>query len=660
MSALEREYGHEKGKQVFYAGKNNGTFTGVDSLLDDVSSIILEPEAIRAAGVIFVCKDKALFLQRSSEGDHAGEWCYPGGKIEDGESALEAARRECREEIGKMPKGDAVLHMRRISTGIPQDLVIDPESNPGLVKPPVDFTTFVVKVEEEFNPKLNEEHTAYTWAPIASPPQPMHPDAAFALAKFSMNEFDIALAIRDGQLVSPQQFMSIWLVDMRITGTGTSYRHRHKEFVFRNPELYLNDYFLARCNGLPVIIEHPPGDTLDTEEYRERNIGAICLPYIKGDEVWGIAKIYDAMAAQLIIENKLSTSPAVVFRPSDGNKEIEVDGAKILIEGGSSFLDHLAVCKAGVWDKGGEPSGISIRGDSIVNDVTKKADAGDVMSMLDGLRADMKECMSKMDATSTRIDAHTKRMDEDEKKREDASKADAAKKDEDTDDKKSDADEKERADKAKKDAEDEEEKKKADAAKADAAKADAAKKDGEIPMSDAARADAIKAAVDAAVQAAVTPLLGQLSELRSKVPMQRTDAQRAEFAAAQARHDVAYMSFGEQAPAPLLNEDLGDYRRRLTSGLKKHSAMWAETDLVAMKDDATFGTIEGMVIADAIKAARNPKDLPYGQLQKSVRKDDSGMREITEYHGDPRSWMDQFSGRRLMVQNINRNPDRHN
>ena len=32
---------------------------------------------------MFMTPDKrVLFLQRSGEGDHAGEWCLPGGKID--------------------------------------------------------------------------------------------------------------------------------------------------------------------------------------------------------------------------------------------------------------------------------------------------------------------------------------------------------------------------------------------------------------------------------------------------------------------------------------------------------------------------------------------------------------------------------------------------
>ena len=33
-AALEREYGKEKGERVLYAGKNAGTFTGIDAARD--------------------------------------------------------------------------------------------------------------------------------------------------------------------------------------------------------------------------------------------------------------------------------------------------------------------------------------------------------------------------------------------------------------------------------------------------------------------------------------------------------------------------------------------------------------------------------------------------------------------------------------------------
>jgi len=35
-AALTKEYGEKKGEQVLYAGKNAGTFTGIDAKLDAI------------------------------------------------------------------------------------------------------------------------------------------------------------------------------------------------------------------------------------------------------------------------------------------------------------------------------------------------------------------------------------------------------------------------------------------------------------------------------------------------------------------------------------------------------------------------------------------------------------------------------------------------
>jgi hypothetical protein len=39
-SALTKEYGKEKGEQVLYAGKNKGTFTGIDSTPAGLNTVI--------------------------------------------------------------------------------------------------------------------------------------------------------------------------------------------------------------------------------------------------------------------------------------------------------------------------------------------------------------------------------------------------------------------------------------------------------------------------------------------------------------------------------------------------------------------------------------------------------------------------------------------
>ena len=123
---------------------------------------------LRAAGVMLRDpEDRILFVKRAAkEGDHGGEWAFPGGKIEHGESPAEAATRETHEEIGHRIAGKLGEHAdRRVS------------------KDGVEFTTFEHRVPKQFTPKLNEEHTEHCWAHPNSAPNPLHPGAKATLAK---------------------------------------------------------------------------------------------------------------------------------------------------------------------------------------------------------------------------------------------------------------------------------------------------------------------------------------------------------------------------------------------------------------------------------------------------------------------------------------------
>lgn len=341
---------------------------------------------IRAAGILIHTPNKsALYLKRGPGGDYPGYWCFPGGKIEEGETADQAADRETAEELGSMPEGHKFLWTRSHTTG--QDAATpEPASEgefPGQALPSelVDFTTYRQPTASEFMPALNGEHVGYAWAPIDQPPEPLHPGCRVALDKFGMTELGVADAIRDGRLTSPQQYENLWLFDIRITGTGLSFRSSIGEHVIRAPELYLNDEFLARCNGLPIIVEHPETYILNSEEFAERIIGTTFLPYIKGDEVWAIGKVFNDVAAKEMAKDQLSTSPAVLFRDSDVNTTMKLeDGSTLLIEGKPSLLDHIAVCIKGVWDKGGDPAGVvsveidDIRDDAEINEADHPRD----------------------------------------------------------------------------------------------------------------------------------------------------------------------------------------------------------------------------------------------------------------------------------------------
>ncbi|EFW53623.1 TolA protein [Shigella boydii ATCC 9905] len=181
----------------------------------------------------------------------------------------------------------------------------------------------------------------------------------------SLTELEVAERIRDGTVPSPVKFSNMWLVNLRITGTGLAYRAGLKEHVWCDPKLYLNEEFLRRCNGLPVITNHPDDAVLTEEDFKSRIVGSVMLPYIRGDEVWAVCRVYLQSIVEEITEGDVSTSPSVVFNSTSGNVEVQEGDTNFLIEGVPFLVDHIAlVTKAhgslGVWDKDRIPAGVEV------------------------------------------------------------------------------------------------------------------------------------------------------------------------------------------------------------------------------------------------------------------------------------------------------------
>lgn len=585
---------------------------------------------IRAAGVLFLGPGRsALFLRRGNGSDHPGEWCFPGGQAEGDETAEEAAVRETMEEAAR--EVDPALlryHTRGIARA--EQPAVEEGAEPPAPSEDVDFTTFVTVVDEQFTPVLCDEHTGYAWASLDAPPEPLHPGCRLALDRLGMDELGVARAMAAGLLTSPQRYENITLWDMRVTGTGLAYRTAGGgEHVWRAPEIYMNEEFLARCNGLAVIWKHPKKAKLDSKEFADRVVGTVLLPYLRveDEEVWAIAKVYDDEANEAIPRDGLSTSPAVVFRDQSVNTKMSMeDGTPLLIEGKPSLLDHLAICEQGVWDKGGEPRGITINdsnGGSIVAD-DKTEDKADAVA--DAAKQDAAEG-SMMDAVMAKLDSICGRMDAmEEDRKADAARRDSSNKDEGE---KKDADEggkgkdepKEVAADRKDNAEDLKESK------------EDSKKDGEDKdaKDDAARVDSVpRSEYDA--------LAAQVRDLVRTRPKQRSDADYHAMADTQARGDTVFQAFGDSAPRPLDGEDNAAYRRRLAHGLKARSPRYKDVDVYALNDPATFDIIESGIYADAMTAASQPTDLREGELRERVSTDVTGRR-ISTFVGSPRDWL---------------------
>lgn len=297
---------------------------------------------IFGSGIMFRQGKYVFLIQRSDD----GTWCQPGGTVEPGELAIDTARREVLEEVGYQYDGP-----------------LTPHSVYG------DYLTFRAEVPERFEAKLNDESLAAGWFHIDDLPKPLHQPFAEMLAQQALNETEVAALIADGTLSSPQFFINMWMFAIRVTGTGVTWRSADQQMAFRNPDDYLTPEFLQRVAGVPLIWLHPEKNKLDSDEFAKRVIGTLTNSWVADNgEVWAIARVYDAEAAEIMATRQLSTSPTVTYSEAQ-DSIIKIDGQPLLVEGSPVLLDHVAICEQGVWDKLLAPTGV--KSDSIPNEAEK-------------------------------------------------------------------------------------------------------------------------------------------------------------------------------------------------------------------------------------------------------------------------------------------------
>lgn len=110
-----------------------------------------------AAGVFFYCgsTNRFLFLLRSDSKNPS--WSIPGGKLDDNETLFEGIARECTEEIGFFDSNFKLIPIQKF------------------INNTFTYHTFFCQVDEEFMPKLNNEHCGYAWVGNSLYPKPLHP-----------------------------------------------------------------------------------------------------------------------------------------------------------------------------------------------------------------------------------------------------------------------------------------------------------------------------------------------------------------------------------------------------------------------------------------------------------------------------------------------------
>lgn len=145
--------GHDPKQAMAAAYSNARKSHGVDARMDAAEKeshkrdLKEEPDSEIVAFIVYTDNDKILWLKRTKD----DTWGFPGGHVEEGESAIEGAIRESREEVEHVPQ-----------TGL--QLIYEENK----------VRLFGCN-DGEFKPELNDEHSEFVWATIEDAPEPIFP-----------------------------------------------------------------------------------------------------------------------------------------------------------------------------------------------------------------------------------------------------------------------------------------------------------------------------------------------------------------------------------------------------------------------------------------------------------------------------------------------------
>jgi hypothetical protein len=423
----------------------------------------------------------------------------------------------------------------------------------------------------------------------------------------SETELDLARRIAAGTARSPTTTPEFTWFALRWSGTaadGTAWRDALDEHVYRPAEITLSQDMQSRLSGLPLMFLHPPKGTLDSKAFERSVIGTLAFGYVAtpdgiqddaGTELWTMARVYSQDAIKALETGELSTSPAVVFTPRDGNETIDLaDGTHILLEKNPGTLSHLSVVPAGVWDRGALPCGVRLdstegqrpmaeteaekktreeREDKARKDAEAAGNVDKVLKHLDDIRADIGAIGKRLDALEKpgkRADAEAD-PERDEWMREDAVQC------------------------ARDDAEEarETERLQREKGMAEPVAADAARK---------ARRDRVKARRDMQHRHDTAAETTAQAATRREVDAANIDAQ--------ARADSVAHAWGMRAPPPMQGEATLAYRVRLARHHQQHCTepSFKSLDLAALAatQPAALAGIEARIYADSLAASASP------------------------------------------------------
>lgn len=216
------------------------------------------PAKGKAASVAFFTpQNKVLFVKRSaSEENWADTWSWPGGKVDEGEGEYDAVRRECEEELGHCPEDDG------------QWIKVETKRTPfGW-----DHTTFACPVEDEFEPTLNSEHSAYLWRGLNELPEPLHPGVKASLEKLKDIAEDEEPVPLDPDILELARNMPSNIIQQlyQLQAERDRYREPGEDAEFKNPaqDAALRQFLFCR---LPNLLAYDAPEGTWSEEVHPRD-----------------------------------------------------------------------------------------------------------------------------------------------------------------------------------------------------------------------------------------------------------------------------------------------------------------------------------------------------------------------------------------------------
>ena len=118
----------------------------------------MEQNIICSGALFYTTKtNRFLFLHRNGS-KKSNQWGLVGGTNEESETPWEGLKREIQEEIGSLPDYKKI---------IPLESFVSNDNK-------FYFHTYLVVIESEFIPVLNDEHDGFAWVSFGKWPKPLH------------------------------------------------------------------------------------------------------------------------------------------------------------------------------------------------------------------------------------------------------------------------------------------------------------------------------------------------------------------------------------------------------------------------------------------------------------------------------------------------------